>query len=263
MEETRTGRSLRVESGCTLLVATVVPCEAGGAMSTADPTRVDLECRPGSACRRLRCAERRGPGPGRPADARPRATRIAEGAVLGGVCTGLARHLGWPVMVIRIGFVGSAAGPVPRRHRVRGVVAADAARAGQSGARTRGGHPARDARRQAKPARRPDWGMLLALGRARHRTAVDRADQRSGDQPAAVLAGGLRLRRARLWSGGRPTPLSRSAGGPRPAARSGWRRSWPAAAGRRSSGSSSVSGWSARRSAWSSRSRTSCSSCPR
>src|SRR4051794_33708227 len=27
---------------------------------------------------------------------RPRATRVSEGALLGGVCTGLARHLGWP-----------------------------------------------------------------------------------------------------------------------------------------------------------------------
>ncbi len=36
---------------------------------------------------------------------RPRATRVADGALLGGVCTGLARHLGWPVMVFRIGFV--------------------------------------------------------------------------------------------------------------------------------------------------------------
>jgi phage shock protein PspC (stress-responsive transcriptional regulator) len=42
--------------------------------------------------------------PETPAD-RPRATRVAEGSLLGGVCTGLARHLGWPVMVIRIGFV--------------------------------------------------------------------------------------------------------------------------------------------------------------
>ncbi|GAA2098119.1 ATP-binding protein [Microlunatus panaciterrae] len=39
------------------------------------------------------------------AEQRPRATRVAEGALLGGVCTGLARHLGWPVMVIRVGFV--------------------------------------------------------------------------------------------------------------------------------------------------------------
>ncbi|OYN95572.1 ATP-binding protein [Enemella evansiae] len=36
---------------------------------------------------------------------RRRATRVADGAWLGGVCTGLAAHLGWPVMVIRIGFV--------------------------------------------------------------------------------------------------------------------------------------------------------------
>lgn len=39
---------------------------------------------------------------------RPRATRVSEGALLGGVCTGLARHLGWPVMVLRIGFVALA-----------------------------------------------------------------------------------------------------------------------------------------------------------
>ncbi|MBO0812496.1 MAG: PspC domain-containing protein, partial [Microlunatus sp.] len=37
-----------------------------------------------------------------------RATRVSEGALLGGVCTGLARHLGWPLMVIRIGFVALA-----------------------------------------------------------------------------------------------------------------------------------------------------------
>lgn len=39
---------------------------------------------------------------------RPRATRVTEGALLGGVCTGLARHLGWPVMVLRVGFVALA-----------------------------------------------------------------------------------------------------------------------------------------------------------
>ena len=33
---------------------------------------------------------------------RPRATRVAEGAWLGGVCTGLARHLGWPLLAVRI-----------------------------------------------------------------------------------------------------------------------------------------------------------------
>ena len=39
---------------------------------------------------------------------KPRATRVAEGAWLGGVCTGLARHLGWPVMAVRIAFVALA-----------------------------------------------------------------------------------------------------------------------------------------------------------
>ena len=38
-------------------------------------------------------------------EGRPRATRVAEGAMLGGVCTGLARHLGLPVMLIRAAFV--------------------------------------------------------------------------------------------------------------------------------------------------------------
>ena len=37
--------------------------------------------------------------------ARTRATRVSEGAWLGGVTTGLARHLGLPVMAIRVGFV--------------------------------------------------------------------------------------------------------------------------------------------------------------
>lgn len=35
----------------------------------------------------------------------PRAARIPDGAWLGGVCTGLAQHLGWSVMVLRLGFV--------------------------------------------------------------------------------------------------------------------------------------------------------------
>lgn len=34
-----------------------------------------------------------------------RAGRVARGAWLGGVCTGLAEHLGWPLMAIRVGFV--------------------------------------------------------------------------------------------------------------------------------------------------------------
>ena len=42
------------------------------------------------------------------APSRPRATRVPDGAWLGGVCTGLATHLGWPVLVLRIGFVALA-----------------------------------------------------------------------------------------------------------------------------------------------------------
>ena len=93
---------------------------------------------------------------------RPRATRVAEGAILGGVCTGLARHLGWPVMVIRIGFVGLllvqflgaiAYGalwlllPPDQEENAPGLDAAS-----RSGMRT-----------AVKPKRRIDWGSLLAL----------------------------------------------------------------------------------------------------
>lgn len=34
-----------------------------------------------------------------------RAARQLDGAWIGGVCTGLAQHLGWPVMILRMGFV--------------------------------------------------------------------------------------------------------------------------------------------------------------
>lgn len=93
---------------------------------------------------------------------RPRATRVAEGAILGGVCTGLARHLGWPVMVIRIGFVGLllvqflgaiAYGalwlllPPEEEDTAPGLEAAT-----RTGMRT-----------TVKPRRRIDWGTLLAL----------------------------------------------------------------------------------------------------
>lgn len=35
----------------------------------------------------------------------PRAHRVSEGAWLGGVCTGIAQHLGWPLILVRGGFV--------------------------------------------------------------------------------------------------------------------------------------------------------------
>lgn len=93
---------------------------------------------------------------------RPRATRVTEGAILGGVCAGLARHLGWPVTVIRIGFVGLlliqflgaiAYGalwlllPPEQEENAPGIDAAS-----RHGLRT-----------AAKPRRRMDWGTLLAL----------------------------------------------------------------------------------------------------
>jgi signal transduction histidine kinase/phage shock protein PspC (stress-responsive transcriptional regulator) len=94
---------------------------------------------------------------------RPRATRVSEGALLGGVCTGLARHLGWPVTVIRIGFVAlmipSFLGvlaygvlwlllPPEQVAAAPGLQAAD--RSGM--------------RQSATPAaRRHDWGKVVAL----------------------------------------------------------------------------------------------------
>ena len=94
---------------------------------------------------------------------RRRATRIVDGAILGGVCTGLARHLGWPVLVIRIGFVGLLAVqflgviaygalwlllPPEQEESAPGLAAAS-----RTGLRT-----------AVRPPRRVDWGPLLALG---------------------------------------------------------------------------------------------------
>ena len=46
------------------------------------------------------------PAPTDPAPTDPaRAGRVADGKWLGGVCTGLAQHLGWPVSAIRLAFV--------------------------------------------------------------------------------------------------------------------------------------------------------------
>ncbi len=92
-----------------------------------------------------------------------RATRVAEGALLGGVCTGLARHLGWPVMVIRVGFVALLI------FQFIGVIAygalwlllppqSTAAAPGLEAAERTG------KRTPVRASRRPDWGMLVALG---------------------------------------------------------------------------------------------------
>src|SRR5215207_7993421 len=91
-----------------------------------------------------------------------RATRVAEGAMLGGVCTGLARHLGWPVMVIRAGFVALVI------FQFLGVIAYGAlwlllppestttAPGLEAASRT-------GLRDPSRPRRRLDWGMLVAL----------------------------------------------------------------------------------------------------
>jgi signal transduction histidine kinase/phage shock protein PspC (stress-responsive transcriptional regulator) len=91
-----------------------------------------------------------------------RATRVAEGAMLGGVCTGLARHLGWPVMVIRAGFVALVI------FQFIGVIAYGAlwlllppestttAPGLEAASRT-------GLRDPSRPRRRVDWGMLVAL----------------------------------------------------------------------------------------------------
>ena len=79
----------------TLLVTDPNLCDAGNSMSTVDPGAVKPD----------EGATASTPDPDPPQQERPRATRVPEGAVLGGVCTGLARHLGWPVLAIRVGFL--------------------------------------------------------------------------------------------------------------------------------------------------------------
>jgi signal transduction histidine kinase/phage shock protein PspC (stress-responsive transcriptional regulator) len=93
---------------------------------------------------------------------KPRATRVAEGAWLGGVCTGLAKHLGWPLMAVRIAFVALATFQfigviaygalwllLPPESTVKAPGLESASRAGM--------------RDHSRPKRRIDWGMLLAL----------------------------------------------------------------------------------------------------
>ena len=103
-------------------------------------------------------------GPGQPSEAPVRrAVRVSEGAVLGGVCTGLAQYLGWPVLVVRIVFVGLALA------QLFGVLAygalwllmpaASAVDAPGLEAASRTG-----LRPDARPRRRSvDWGAVLAL----------------------------------------------------------------------------------------------------
>ena len=188
-----------VDSGSTRLVSRPSPCEARGAMSSTKSPGLDAgtpglealslpEPVAGPASMRpepltasepvearfddrtapkaqpaMLAAEFTAPEAEPTADeARPRATRVAEGAMLGGVCTGLARHLGLPVMLIRAAFVALLI------FQFLGVIAygalwlllpaePTAAAPGIEAASRKG------FRDQSKPRRRVDWGMLVAL----------------------------------------------------------------------------------------------------
>jgi len=93
---------------------------------------------------------------------RPRATRVADGAWLGGVCTGLARHLGWPVTAVRIAVVALTV------FQFLGVLAYGALwllmppqpAAAPPGLESASRSGLRD---QRVTRRRPDWGPLVAL----------------------------------------------------------------------------------------------------
>jgi signal transduction histidine kinase len=133
-------------------------------MSTTDPTRIDA-APSGPLGRSAPEPASIAPSPvGIEAESagRRRATRVPEGAVLGGVCTGLARHLGWPVLVIRIGFVGlllvQFLGAIAYGALWLLMPPEPARQAPGLEAATR-----RGMRSQTKTARRLDWGMLLAL----------------------------------------------------------------------------------------------------
>ena len=137
-------------------------------MTTTDSSRVSSPGRPTVAAPGVDAASRpqsgpgAEPGPSDPAEPRPRATRVADGAWLGGVSTGLARHLGWPVLVIRIAFVALMT------FQFIGVLAYGALwllMPPESVAKAPGLESASRAnmRDEVRSRRRVDWGMLLAL----------------------------------------------------------------------------------------------------
>jgi signal transduction histidine kinase/phage shock protein PspC (stress-responsive transcriptional regulator) len=106
------------------------------------------------------------PGAGAPAPTNVgvrRAVRVSEGAVLGGVCTGLAQYFGWPVLVVRIVFVVLALA------QLFGVLAYGALWLLMPAASTVDAPGLESATRTGlrpggKPGRRSvDWGAVLAL----------------------------------------------------------------------------------------------------
>ena len=112
-------------------------------------------------------------------------------------------------------FRRAAAGPVPRRDRVRSPVAAAAPGTGGERARPRGGQSQRDADR-GEAAATDRLGQPARPRRLGDRVAVAGADQSVGGQRPPVLAGGLRLRRCRVGvAAGRLEPAAE-------VARRGW-----------------------------------------
>ena len=136
-------------------------------MTATDASRVQPVGEPSVAAPALTASPSSGPAGSTTEEAqagaaRAKATRVADGAWLGGVSTGLARHLGWPVLAIRIAFVALMT------FQFIGVIAYGALwllmppeaveKAPGLESATRNGM-----RDQARPKRRIDWGMLLAL----------------------------------------------------------------------------------------------------
>ncbi|MGI3783018.1 MAG: PspC domain-containing protein [Janthinobacterium lividum] len=134
--------------------------EPGRAPQAADPVSVPVAPTPAARVPAETAAEPVAPGPASP-PAR-RAVRVSEGAVLGGVCTGLAQYFGWPVLVVRIVFVGLALA------QFFGVLAYGALWLLMPAASTVAApgleSATRTGLRPSSKARRPvDWGTVLAL----------------------------------------------------------------------------------------------------
>ena len=169
-----------------------------------------------------------------------RATRDTEAPIVGGVAAGLARHLGWPVIWVRVGFVGATALsglgvalyagfwlmlPADTRFQTDTPGAESASRGG---------------RRPGVRRRLGDVGPLIVLATLGLGAVL--LVQATLGQGAVFWSIARRHRRAWACCGARPTRCSASAGSPR----AGWIRCGScsaAAAGRRTPGCSSASAW--------------------
>ena len=143
----------------TAAAAGAAPDVATDPVSSPAPERASGSGAPSSAAA-LTGSGGTGPGPNVPVR---RAVRVSEGAVLGGVCTGLAQYFGWPVLVVRIVFVVLALA------QLFGVLAYGALWLLMPAASTVDAPGLESATRTGlrpggKPKRRSvDWGAVLAL----------------------------------------------------------------------------------------------------